>query len=84
MRDFPPFAVYFPIVQIGMAPADAGADLVKIRPQANPRGWKKIPAAGRHAGAFLHPHPRILGGFRVPAGVTTYIIKMHKFVNLNS
>ena len=31
-----------------------------------------------------HPHPRISGGFRVPAGLTTDIIKMYKFINLNS
>jgi len=28
--------------QLGMAPADAGAGLVKTRPWANLRGWKKI------------------------------------------
>ena len=67
----------------GMAPADGGVGFAKIRPQANPRSWEK-PAAGKPAGAFLHPHPRVSGGFRVPTGVTKDIIKMHKSVNLNS
>jgi len=50
------------------------------------RGIGKNPPASKPAGAFLHPHPhpRISGGFRVPAGLTTDIIKMYKFINLNS
>jgi len=28
-------------VDVGMAPADSNAGLVKTRPQANPQGWKK-------------------------------------------
>ena len=46
----------------------------------------KNPPTGKPAGAFLHPHthPRVSGGFRVPAGVTKDIIKMHKSFNLNS
>ena len=62
-----------------MAPAGAGAGLAKTRPQANP-------PASKPAGAFLHPHPHpwISGGFRVPAGLTTDIIKMYKFINLNN
>ena len=55
-------------------------------PVGKPAGLEKNPPTGRPAGAFLHPHPhpRVSGRFRVPACVTTYIIKMHKFVNLNS
>ena len=50
-----------------------------------PAGWKNPPAS-KTAGAFLHPHPhpRISDGFRVPAGLTTDIIKIYKFINLNS
>ena len=54
-------------------PAVKPAGLEKTRPRANPR-----------VQAFLHPHPRISGGFRVPAGLTTDIIKMYKIINLNS
>ena len=46
--------------------------------------FSKNPPTGKPAGAFLHPHPRISGGFRVPAVLTTDIIKIYKFINLNS
>ena len=58
------------VVRLGMAPADvdAGAGFAKTRPQENPR---------------VHFCTRTRG-FREPAGVTTYTIKMHKSINLNS
>ena len=51
-------------------PVGKPVGLEKTRPQVDPR---------------VHFYTRTrTRGFRVPAGVTTYIIKMHKFVNLNS
>ena len=45
---------------VGMAPADAGAGLVKTHPLENPRGWKK-PAHRQTRGCISAPAPAPTG-----------------------
>ena len=68
-----------------MAPVHVGAGLAKIRPQANPRGWEKpVRLQTRGCISATASAPMGFGRDSGACGVATYIIKMHKFINLNS
>ena len=71
-----------------MAPAGAGADLEKIRPQANPRDWKKL-AREQIRGCISAPAPAPtdfgrVSSVRGSSNIYNKNVQIHQFKQLNN
>ena len=81
-----PWPPPLPRSSLGMAPAGAGAGLAKIRPQANPREWKK-PVREQNRGCISAPAPADFGrvsGARGSNNRYNKNIQIHQFKQSNN